>query len=182
MTTRPTLRLAVALAAAALSSWASPPAGAAPPEPRGAPAGDAGVIFTAHNAYRARHCAPPLTWSADVAKVAQAWADRLARDCSFQHSGSSKYGENLWAGTAGAFGPDRVVASWYDEVAKYDYKRPGFSMATGHFTQVVWVETRALGCGTATCKGNRLWVCNYAPPGNVEGQFGRNVLPTSCKK
>ena len=138
-------------------------------------------LLAIHSAHRAKHCAPPLAWSADVARAAQGWADRLASDCSFSHSGS-RYGENLWAGSDGAFSTRHVVDSWYGEAAKYDFKRPGFSMQTGHFTQVVWVGTKRLGCGTATCKGNRIWVCNYDPPGNVEGQFKENVLPTTCKR
>lgn len=179
------LTLAGCLGAAPRPAAVSTPpprvASADAPQPAGAPAGAPAEILTAHNAYRARHCAPPLAWSDEVAGTARAWAERLARDCSFQHSGG-KLGENLWAGTAGAFSPASVVASWYDEVAKYDYGRPGFSMQTGHFTQVVWVATGRLGCGTAACKGTQIWVCNYAPAGNVEGQYGRNVLPTTCTR
>lgn len=166
------------LLALAATLMAALTAGAAP-EPA-AVSGSADLL-AAHNEHRAKHCAPPLTWSNDVARAAQGWADRLARDCSFQHSGS-RYGENLWAGTDGAFSTREVVAAWYAEAAKYDFRRPGFSMSTGHFTQLVWVATRRIGCGTATCKGNRIWVCNYDPPGNVEGQFRENVRPPSCKR
>jgi hypothetical protein len=70
---------------------------------------------------------------------------------------------------------------WYRELDKYDFERARFDMATGHFTQVVWKASRALGCGRATCKGLDLWVCQYDPPGNVMGAFGANVLPTSCQ-
>jgi uncharacterized protein YkwD len=167
--------------AAAAAAPAASTALTADPEPVPAAASDPADLLAAHDAHRAKHCAPALVWSKDVARAAQAWADRLARDCSFNHS-NSKYGENLWAGSAGAFSTRHVVDTWYGEVAKYDFKRPGFSMNTGHFTQVVWVGTKRLGCGTATCKGNRIWVCNYDLPGNVEGQFKENVLPTSCKR
>ena len=34
---------------------------------------------------------------------------------------------------------EEVVDSWYSEIRNYDFNRPGFSPATGHFTQVgVW--------------------------------------------
>jgi len=151
-----------------------------PPLLLGGPGGDAAAILARHNQHRPRHCAPELAWSEEAARAAQAWAERLAHECTFKHS-SSKYGENLWMGTAGAFGPEQVVDSWYSESKGYDYARPGFSMRTGHFTQLVWRATRRLGCGTATCKGNQIWVCNYEPPGNVEGEFRENVLPTTCK-
>ena len=31
-------------------------------------------------------------------------------------------------------------------------------------------------------KGNDIYVCNYDPPGNWEGQYRQEVLPASCKK
>lgn len=137
----------------------------------------------AHNRYRAQHCAPPLAWSEEVAKVAQAWANTLRdRGCTFEHSPGGRYGENLAAGTQGALDPERVVAMWYDEVADYSFSSGGFSMSTGHFTQVVWRSTRSLGCGHVTCKGNDIYVCNYDPPGNWQGRYREEVLPTSCAK
>jgi len=75
------------------------------------------------------------------------------------------------------------VRIWYDEVKIYDFKKPtGFSMDTGHFTQLVWLDTTQVGCGMVQCKGNDIWVCQYETPGNWEGQFREKVLPSSCKK
>lgn len=137
-------------------------------------------IVAAHNAKRARHCAPKLVWSSKLAAIAQRWATHLAEaGCAFEHS-RGDYGENLAAGTDGAFDPETIVAMWYDEVEQYDFAQPGFAMTTGHFTQLVWRGSRRLGCGTAVCKGVRTWVCNYDPPGNYEGQYRENVLPSSC--
>jgi hypothetical protein len=68
----------------------------------------------------------------------------------------------------------------------YNFSTPGFSAATGHATQVLWVGSTQLGCAVATrCETvsgldqslNTLVVCRYAPPGNVLGQFTANVLP-----
>ncbi len=138
-------------------------------------------IVVAHNRVRAEHCAPPLTWSTELAAEATAWANQLAANgCAFQHS-QSDHGENLAAGTSGALDADAVVAMWAREEEKYDYKRPAFSLKTGHFTQVVWKDTLAIGCGVATCAGKDTWVCNYDPPGNVEGDFALNVAPRGCK-
>jgi hypothetical protein len=58
--------------------------------------------------------------------------------------------------------------------------------AWGHFTQIVWKSTTAVGCYTADCSSSGLQnvggnvqpyftVCNYAPPGNFIGQFAPNV-------
>lgn len=41
----------------------------------------------------------------------------------------------------------------------------------GHYTQMVWHETRFLGCGVSQCRVSdtamrQVWVCLYYPPGN----------------
>ena len=134
----------------------------------------------AHNAARAKHCAQPLEWSPAIAKVAQAWADQLkAKGCVFGHSNNNKYGENLAAGTIGALDPESTVAMWYDEIKLYKFPNGGFSMKTGHFTQLVWTDTTQVGCGHVQCNGNDIYVCNYNPPGNWEGQYREHVLPSA---
>ena len=157
----------------------------ATPEPEAKSAGGsvADQWIAAHNKARAKHCAPPLTWSKKLADVAQKWANTLkAKGCVFGHSGDTKYGENLAAGTAGALDPTSTVAMWYDEIKLYKFPNGGFSMKTGHFTQLVWKSTKQVGCGHVSCKGNDIYVCNYDPPGNWEGQYAKEVLPASCKK
>ena len=135
------------------------------------------ALVDEHNAVRARHCAPPLAWSPKLAAVAQAWAEHL-RDhgCGFDHS-RTQYGENLAGGSAGMLDAASIVGMWAEERAAYDFRRGGFSMETGHFTQVVWRGTTQVGCGSATCNGMAVWVCNYDPPGNVQGRYADNVKP-----
>lgn len=139
------------------------------------------AIVEAHAARRSQHCAPPLVWSDALASQAQAWADHLAAiGCRLEHS-RGRHGENLAAGSAGSLSPRDVEEMWYREAASYRFASGGFSMNTGHFTQLVWVASEHIGCGVATCAGLDVWVCNYDPPGNVEGQYRGNVLPTSCR-
>jgi len=130
-----------------------------------------GPMLNAHNAARAKHGVPPLSWSASLAKAAQAWADR----CVFEHS-NTNYGENLAQGTGEYSGAD-AVNDWYNEISAYDFNNPGDSEATGHFTQVVWKETKKVGCGVAQCSDGALYVCNYEPAGNMQGAYPDNVLP-----
>lgn len=145
-------------------------------------ASDAQKLVDAHNRLRAKHCAKPLAWSGRLAQVAQQWANALRdKGCAFGHSGGS-YGENLAAGTAGVLDAEAVVKMWYDEIAHYKFPNGGFSMQTGHFTQVVWRRTAHIGCGRSQCKGMDIWVCEYDPAGNWEGQYRDNVLPAGCRE
>jgi pathogenesis-related protein 1 len=146
-----------------------------------APADLSSPFVAAHARVRAKHCAPPLTWSPKLAEYAQHWADSLkAHRCSFEHS-NGQYGENLAAGTIGALDPAGTVDYWYSEIKDYKFPDGGFSMKTGHFTQLVWKSTTQVGCGHAQCNGLDLWVCEYDPPGNVEGEYRANVLPPNCR-
>ncbi len=138
-------------------------------------------FIDAHNRVRERHCAAPLAWSQKLAQLAQKWANHL-RDagCVFGHSGGDT-GENLAAGTIGALDPAGSVAMWADEEKLYRFPNGGFSMKTGHFTQLVWRATTHVGCGHSQCNGNDIYVCEYDPAGNVEGEYADNVKPPGCK-
>ena len=59
-------------------------------------------------------------------------------------------GENLAAGYPTV---TDAVDAWGNERTKYNFNDPGFSEATGHFTQLVWKATRTVGCGRAFCNG-----------------------------
>jgi uncharacterized protein YkwD len=152
----------------------------AKPASAGLPA-DAQALLDAHNRVRAQHCAPALSWSPKLAQVAQQWVSTLRNQgCKFGHSGGS-YGENLAAGTAGSLDGQSVTDMWYDELKQYSFANGGFSMETGHFTQVVWRETTQMGCAKTSCRGMDIWVCEYDPPGNVQGMYRQNVLRPGCK-
>jgi uncharacterized protein YkwD len=129
-------------------------------------------MLTAHNSWRKRTGVPPLTWSPQLANYAQEWANKLARENKFEHRKNSPYGENLaWAGGQ-QLSPERVVNMWGEEVKDYNYSanacKPG--KMCGHYTQIVWRNTKQVGCGMARANGKEVWVCNYNPPGNYRGQ------------
>jgi hypothetical protein len=64
------------------------------------------------------------------------------------------------------------------QVSSYDFNNPGWSGATGHFTQLVWVGTTRAGCGFNARCTMATYVCQYAPAGNVLGDgWSSQVLP-----
>jgi uncharacterized protein YkwD len=134
-----------------------------------------------HNTYRAKHGSPAMTLDKTLIANAEKCATYYAQKKTIDHSCPYKAGagENL-VGGAGTWTQDQFASMgtqmWYDEVAAYDYNNPGFSMATGHFTQVVWKSTTKLGCGVTTINGYTDMVCLYSPPGNYQGQVPQNVL------
>lgn len=151
------------------------------------------AALTAHNQFRALCGAPALTESTTIAASAQAWATQMATTNVFAHSGSQLYGENLYgqfssgaltsAASCSTLGTT-CVNSWYSEISAYNFNSPGYSDATGHYTQVVWKSTTMLGMGLGwglKSSGVNGYYCvgQYSPPGNnvSPGQFAANVLP-----
>ncbi len=155
----------------------------ADPGATGEPAGLVGIT-QAHNDVRASVGVGPLVWDADLAAIAQAWAESCVDNQSpaglIDHNDgrSDNYpgyvGENIY-GSTGTANPVNAVNAWASEGADYDYDTntcaPG--AVCGHYTQVVWAASERLGCGLAYCEGltygNSL-VCNYSPGGNTGGQ------------
>lgn len=70
-----------------------------------------------------------------------------------------------------------AVDDWYQEIKKYNFEKPGFTMSTGHFSQLIWKDSQKLGIAYAQKDGDVYVVANYDPPGNYRGKFKDNVLP-----
>ncbi|KAK6532163.1 hypothetical protein TWF694_003323 [Orbilia ellipsospora] len=132
------------------------------------------LMLNYHNQARAHHGVTALTWNTTLAAAAL----KSASKCVFAHTANNKYGENIAAGTY--TNPAFYAALWYNEGSLYNFSKPGFSEATGHFTQVVWRGTKQLGCAWVKCPGDFPWYlfCEYSPAGNVlpASNFATNVL------
>ena len=126
-------------------------------------------MLVAQDAVRDRVGTAPLKWSAQLASVAQQWADRLIENGQFVHSHNPKYGENLYEIEGAAATPAEVVRRWAGEVRDYDYRSNSCHGVCGHYTQIVWGDTREVGCAVARAGGREVWVCEYDPPGNWVG-------------
>ncbi|KAH9882747.1 hypothetical protein J1614_000113 [Plenodomus biglobosus] len=145
-----------------------------------------------HNAARANHGAKPLTWDAEC----EANARIAAKKCLFEHyiPKGADQGQNLFTVSGDAFNATAgVTTSWYQgELApmtpwfgKPDVPDEVFH-SVGHLTQLVWKSTTKVGCvsldcgdtmivGGSTSSMNKYTVCNYAPAGNMGGEYAMNV-------
>jgi pathogenesis-related protein 1 len=126
-------------------------------------------MVEAHNAIRASVGVPPLVWSDQLAQVAQDWANHLIAAGGLSHRPNNRYGENIYTISGAHATPAEVVDLWAKEVRGYDIRSNTCSGVCGHYTQIVWGKTRAVGCAVATDRRREVWVCNYDPPGNIIG-------------
>ncbi|XP_051885746.1 GLIPR1-like protein 1 isoform X4 [Pristis pectinata] len=129
-----------------------------------------------------------MTWDEALAKSAKAWGKK----CRFKHNPNLKkngavhptffpVGENLYAST-GRFEAKQAIKAWNDEVKDYNFQTNSCkkSAMCGHYTQIVWDTSYKLGCAVTECpnglKGTglkrsaKIFVCNYAPAGNIIGR------------
>ena len=134
-----------------------------------------------HNKYRKKHGVPPLKINSDLCKISQQWAEKIASTENFEHSsckwGSKNIGENIALCSGQQMTGQFMTDMWYEEIKDYDFKNPGFTDGTGHFTQLVWKESKELGVGLSiSSNGDYYAVANYFPAGNDIDAFAQNVF------
>jgi hypothetical protein len=138
--------------------------------------GDIREIFDAHNRWRQQWGVPPLQWNSALAERAQNYATHLASTGTFEHGDTAGVGQNLWEGTSGYYSGTQMIEDWGSEANWYhDGSFPNVSTTGdwrkgGHFTQLIWRNTREVGCGLSRGGGNDVLVCDYYPSGNWDGQ------------
>ena len=147
-------------------------------------------ITEAHNIVRRNLGIPELKWSSELASYAQVWANYLAKknNCKMKHRphyGKYKqiHGENLswfspirWSDGKREIqktSPSRAIQGWINEVKDYNYSRNkcNSGKVCGHYTQLVWANSKKVGCAKIICSDKaQIWVCNYDPAGNYRGK------------
>ena len=154
---------------------------------------DSTKILNKHNELRKNHFNSPLKYSNKLAKSSAKWVKNLAlnKKCKMIHS-HKENGENIfwqspmiyktkkstdtkWTITKKIVKVDasKPVQEWYNEIKFYNYKKNNCqkNQMCGHYTQVIWKDTKEVGCAAFSCDDkSQLWVCQYSPPGNYIGQ------------
>eukprot|EP01018_Ginkgo_biloba_P006471 Gb_11054 [translate_table: standard] len=114
----------------------------------------------------------PLVWDHRVESYARWWAEQRRSDCQLIHS-DGPYGENNFWGSGHDWTPLDAANDWVEEKQYYTYETnscDGDEMC-GHYTQIVWRNSRRLGCARVVCdNGDVFMTCNYDPPGNYIGE------------
>ncbi len=143
-------------------------------------------MLRTHNDERLFQKREPLVWDAALAADAAKWASHLAARDMFEHAYSelrhNGQGENLWMGTRSAYRFAEMVSSWLVEAEQTKSGRfPNVSKTgnwtdVGHYVQIVWPETRKVGCALKSSVQDDFLVCRYWPGGNRIGD-AFTILP-----
>ncbi|KAJ4792697.1 hypothetical protein LUZ62_043943 [Rhynchospora pubera] len=134
---------------------------------------DLRISFLAqHNLARKQLGIPSLVWDEAVANYSRKYAALRQSDCKLIHS-HGDYGENLFWGSGDCWTVNQIVQAWFIEMKDYDYPTNTCRKVCGHYTQIVWRNTKRLGCAVVICDDDQgtFAICNYDPPGNYVGMW-----------
>jgi general stress protein YciG len=137
-------------------------------------------LLAAHNRERSAAGIAALAWDSELAAEAASWGGQLAASGAFEHDPDTgeddPQGENLWAGTRGAYAPEEMVEGWIEEKKYFrpgrfpDNSLTGDFADVGHYTQLMWRESDRVGCALAEGPEEEVLVCRYRTAGNVVGE------------
>ncbi len=136
-------------------------------------------ILAAHNFERMQAGVAPLVWDNALGTAAASYAQQMAMTGVFEHSNRAArrgIGENLWAGSHGAFSVEAMVGAWASEKRIFvpgvfpAVSRTGNWVDVGHYTQMIWPATQKIGCALASTMRDDYLVCRYSPAGNIDGR------------
>ncbi|MEC8097814.1 MAG: CAP family protein, partial [Bacteroidota bacterium] len=133
-----------------------------------------------HNDARKEVGVAPLVWSEKLEQQALKYAKQIARTNNYEHS-NTKDGENL----AMFYEYEEsnklktyiysdtplydASKAWYEEIKDYKYskiKRFRIGPKIGHYTQMVWKDTKEVGIASAISKNGKVYVvARYYPAG-----------------
>ena len=147
-----------------------------------------------HNKYRKMHGVPVLQLDNLLIRYATAYAESLAKNPNDNYlvpsgnyyEGDQKLGENLFQCNKVTISMENLtypLSVWYNEKEFYNFNTNAGEKGTANFTQMVWKNTKKMGCGIGQkTETSYKVVCYYLPQGNIYEKYDVNVLPVQTKK
>ena len=148
---------------------------------------DKTLALKVHNNARKDVGVKDLKWSKKLEKEALNYAKLLAKkENKLKHSKKTRNGENLAMFYESVYSLGKKTSlysatplydasiEWYNEIKNYKYskiKRYRIGPAIGHYTQMIWENTREVGIASAVSRNGKVYVvARYYPRGNYLGE------------
>ena len=132
-----------------------------------------------HNELRKKHNSPELKLNDKLNEMAQQYAKQLLENENGKNFVVKTFengicGENILLSKNKT--PEEMCDKWYKEANSFDFSSFKYQKDSGHFTQMIWKETKQVGFGFEyEGDGNFCGVALYYPAGNIFGKFEKNV-------
>ena len=139
-------------------------------------------ITERHNYYRKKHDVGELKRDSGLEKIAQDSAESMLELNSVYPNEQKYNGEYISHNsfyTLDTFDGKQITDKWYSKKKFYDFDKPGSeeNKSAQQFINLVWKETKKIGCGYACNKRECFATCVYYPSGGCEYIYIQNVLP-----
>ena len=137
-----------------------------------------------HNKFRKKHGIENLKLNEDLCKIAQSSAEKYSEtNIENMYMITPKlYKDNIVGENIAIIDNndnikfEDIVNKWYEEKKNYKFNSNKYVENTGHFTQLIWKETKEVGFGYKKIYGKMYFIAIYYPAGNILNQFKYNVL------
>ena len=142
------------------------------------------TALNSHNKYREMHNVEDLVLKKSLCQKARKKVLKLLKykgdlnnyDNIDDSDDDIEYGQNLCICNGKLFDIEEIRNNWYDEGNKYVYDSNKYIKGTGHFTQMIWKDTKTVGFGYSKIhKDKSIFLVYYYPAGNELGKFKENV-------
>ena len=134
-----------------------------------------------HNEMRIKHNVQKLKSNEKLNKLAKIYAEKIINNKENIEPllyNEDVLGENIFISKTG-LSSQEIFEAWYNEHKNYDFNKNKFQKGTGHFTQIVWKETKEVGFGKIEFGDLLCLVALYYPAGNKFGEFTKNVYESN---
>ena len=137
-------------------------------------------ILEFHNKLRKTYNLPELKLNDYLSALAENYAKKLMSTQNYNSFQPNIYngvcvGENVVISKSN--NAENIFKYWSEEGVDYNFEKKHFSKEKSHFTQIIWKETTDIGIGffNDQINNNNCTVVLYYPPGNIFGDFEKNV-------
>ncbi|XP_050403839.1 SCP domain-containing protein 1 isoform X2 [Patella vulgata] len=114
-----------------------------------------------------------LVSNMNVVRWNETLAERAAAEinsCLYFNKGNGAIYAMIYEKYTGTSLISEAVGRWADEKNKFRLSVPCTDVKACRYSQIVWAETREVGCARQTCNDMSMVACMYDPPGNVIGE------------
>ena len=136
-------------------------------------------VLSKHNELRKKHNSPELILNEKLNEMAQEYAKILLEKNNKQNNHINLYnnkicGENIFLSIEKT--PEDMFNKWVKEADYFNFNLHQYQKDSGHFTQMIWKETKEVGFGFEFTEDKKFCgVALYFPCGNVLGEFKNNI-------
>ncbi|CAH8602200.1 unnamed protein product [Schistosoma bovis] len=111
-----------------------------------------------------------LRWNKKLARNAQQVANKCDLNFDLVNDKLLEQFESVGQNVAETDTIENAMENWFRESHNYNYEIDKCNGSCSNYRQMVWAQTKHIGCGLNKCKTKLMIVCNYSPSADDKGK------------